>query len=216
MDAEELQKKLDDLAALAERGIITTDERRNQRAALIAAYSGVEPPPGRQLPPAPPSIATIPAVQPPVMTQLAPAGGNSALKYVAFGCLGILAFIGIGVVVFWVAVVLLFASDDDTRSLITDNSLITGNARDLTVSVGGDPGIAFSGNLGSISGQRSIEGVTPGEFTISGEDSSGIFVAVIQKQQEDGHITLTLNCHDGAKTTDTAAVYGVVTLSCSP
>jgi hypothetical protein len=127
------------------------------------------------------------------------------------GCLVIFAVIGVLVVGLVILVSVAVSNDSGTKELVT------GNASDVTVSVSGTTGLTFSGSVGSASGQRSVEGSVPASFTISGTGSSGIFTSVMQKKQESGTLTVTMNCRNGGnKSGDTTAAYGVVTVSCSP
>ena len=96
-------------------------------------------------------------------------------------------------------------------------SNISSDTKDVTVRVDGNPGVQFSGSIGSAGSQRTIDGTTPQSFTISGQKSSGIFTAVIQKKAADGTLRVTVGCPKGGdQTQETAAQFGVVTVSCSP
>jgi len=90
------------------------------------------------------------------------------------------------------------------------------SASDVTVVVGGDPSIAFSGSIGSLGESRTVEGTTPDEFTIEGDQSFSTFTAVIQKTGGGaGRLLVTLQgCEDGDKSAETAAAFGVVTITC--
>lgn len=133
-----------------------------------------------------------------------------AFKSGFMGCFGFLAagFVVLIVLVV-IAAIALDNADDKTRAGIT------GNAGDVVVSVTGNAG-PFSGNVGALATQRSVEGVTPQDFTVEGQGSSGVFTAVMQKKAEGGTLTVTLKgCPDGKeKTQSTSAAYGVVTVTC--
>jgi hypothetical protein len=109
-----------------------------------------------------------------------------------------------------VIVALIETSDETTRALVT------GDAGDVTVEVAGDPGVEFSGAIGALGSTRSVEGVTPAEFTIEGEGSSGIFTVTMQKGGEAGNLVVTLHgCPSGeTPSQSTDAAFGVVTVSC--
>jgi hypothetical protein len=206
---EELKKKLDELAELRGQEIITREEWETQRKALLASRFGTAAPPTPE--PAPPSAAPAPVSQAPVEHapyQPVKKSGGGLMKWGLGGCIGILALIGLLVVGGCVVILASLSSDDDTRELLT------GNAADVTVKVTAAEAIAFSGSIGAGGSQRSVEGTTPMDFTVSGDDSSGIFVAVMPKQQEAGTLTVTLTCRGGDKTGSTDAAYGVVTVSC--
>lgn len=132
------------------------------------------------------------------------------MKWGMIGCFGIFAAIGIFFIVIIVAVMAAIGSDDGVQELAT------GNAKDVQVKVGGTDGLKFSGSVGSVSGQRTVDGTVPETFTIAGEGSSGIFSVAIQKQSESGTLTVTLTCREGDQKGQTSAAYGVVTVTCSP
>lgn len=132
------------------------------------------------------------------------------MKWGMLGCLGIFAAVGIFVVLMIVLLAAAFSSDEGIQELAT------GNADDVSVRVSGSAGLKFSGSIGSASGQRTVDGTVPATFTIPGENSSGIFTAVIQKMDADGTLEVTLECREGRQQNSTTAEYGVVTVSCGP
>ena len=211
MDADELQKRLDDLADLKVRGIITEVERQMQRTALITAYTtGQDAPATAPTPTNPPAMSA-----PPVAPTKADGSGAGILKWGLGGCVAILAAIGLLVVLAWVVIIAAFSSATTTSDgVVLDTGKILGDVADMTVVVDGDAGLPFSGALGTGANQKSVEGVIPQTFTIAGKDSGGIFVAVLQKQQQGGRMTVTLACPGGDKTGETTAAYGLVTVSC--
>ena len=131
------------------------------------------------------------------------------VKNLLIGC-GILA---VGSVVVGIAVIVIaaIAVSSDLKS----KALFTGDAGDVTVRVTGNAG-AFRGSLGSGANQRSVDGTTPAAFTLAGDESSGIFVAVLQKEGEGGTLTVTLDgCPDGEQASQsTSAPYGAVSVTC--
>lgn len=132
------------------------------------------------------------------------------MKWGLVGCLGIFAAIGLFFVVIIVAISAAIGSDEGVQELAT------GNAKDVQVKIGGTDGLKFSGSIGTVSGQRTVDGTIPETFAIDGEGSSGIFSVAIQKQSESGTLTVTLTCREGDQKGETSAAYGVVTVTCSP
>lgn len=128
------------------------------------------------------------------------------MKIIGIGCGTVLALIIVVVVISAVAV---------SRNGTT-KALLTGNASDVTVQVTGSTGLKFSGAIGGGSSERSVDGTIPASFPISGNGSSGIFVANAQKQDQDGVLTISIiGCPDGGTHTQTtSAAYGVATVSC--
>lgn len=131
------------------------------------------------------------------------------MKPFLLGCGGVIAGMVILGIVLIVIVGIAVGNDPETRAIVT------GDAEDVTVRVEGDAE-PFSGSIGSLAGQRSVDGNTPATFTIEGEDSSGVLTVVMQKQAEAGTLRVRLiGCPDGKeKTGETTAAYGVVTVSC--
>jgi hypothetical protein len=129
--------------------------------------------------------------------------GGGLFKWGLIGCLGILAAIGL----FFVLVIGLIVAA--VANIETDSD-------DVTVRVDGTPGLEFSGNIGTVGSQRSVDGRVPQSFTIAGKDSLRVFTAVIQKQVAEGLLRVTVDCEDGPRTQETSAEFGVVTVSCSP
>jgi hypothetical protein len=212
MNAEELKAKLDDVDRLAVQDIITNAERLTQRAALLAEYTRRTDPVNQPPPPLPPPPAPIVQAEPaPPPAPVKKSGGSGVLKWGLFGCLGMLAGVGLLVVLGIVLIAAAIGSADNDAKAV-----LTGDAADVIVHMTGDPGVKFSGNLGGPAGQRSVDGTTPMDFTIPGTDSSGIFVAVMQKQVEPGHLVVTMTCQGGDKSGETTAAYGGVTVTCSP
>ena len=206
---DDLKKRLDELAELRGQDIITSDEWQRQRTAMIAEYLGTATPASPPSATAQASPAVPPAPAPTYQPAVAQ-NRSGILKWGMWGCVGALAFVGAlvvgGCVLFFAAV-----STTDTVDLAP---ILTGDADDITVTVSGDEAVAFAGSLGSGASQRTVEGTIPSTFTLTGEDSSGIFVAVLQKQQEAGAMTVTLSCRRGDKSGETTAAFGVVTVSC--
>lgn len=135
------------------------------------------------------------------------------MKAVGLGCLG--AIVGIVVLVVIVGVIfsLALSSNPETKGLLT------GDVADVTVQVGGGTTDGFTGSIGSGATQRSVQGVSPATYTVSGDDSSGIIVAVFQSQGRaapGNPLTVELiGCPDGEPhRQSTDADYGVVTVSC--
>ncbi len=77
-------------------------------------------------------------------------------------------------------------------------------------------GIAFAGIIGSLMGQRSVDGVTPATFTIPNDRALGVYTAVIQKQQSTGTLAISVACPVGIRSGSTSADYGVVSVTCGP
>lgn len=205
MDDAELTRKLDELAELKANGTITTAEWEAQRRAMLSSrFQTVKAPE----PVAPPPVAHQPQQPAPSPYQPVPKRRGGLMKWGLGGCIAVLAIIGLLVVGSCVAIIATLSTDDDTKELLS------GNAADVTVKVTADEPVAFSGSIGAGASQRSVEGTTPMDFTIDGTDSSGFFVAVMQKQQEVGTLTVTLTCRGGDKTGETSAAFGVVTVSC--
>jgi hypothetical protein len=87
----------------------------------------------------------------------------------------------------------------------------------VTVRVGGTAGVQFSGSIGNVGSQRTVDGTAPQSFTIPGKKSGGIFTAVLQKKVAAGTLTVTVDCPKGGdQTQETSADFGVVTVTCSP
>ena len=82
-----------------------------------------------------------------------------------------------------------------------------------TVLITGSTGMTFAGALGEGLDQRSVSGRTPTTYNL--RSNFGIFVAVIQKDRENGSLTVEIQCaRDGSRQTTTAP-FGVVTVTCT-
>jgi len=81
------------------------------------------------------------------------------------------------------------------------------------VHVLGTPGLKFAGSIGDGTSSRPVEGTAPASFGLT--STTGIFVAVIQKNTASGVMSVLVECGDTSPTQSTAAAYGVVTVSCS-
>lgn len=139
-------------------------------------------------------------------------GGRSGLSTLAIGCVVII--VGSVVLAGACAVVVGVAISTNPKS----KALLTGDAADVIVQVSGGTTDGFAGSVGSLAGQRSVQGVSPASFTVSGKDSSGIITAFIQSKGRFVSTPLSvalIGCPDGnVHSGSTSADFGVVTVSC--
>jgi hypothetical protein len=129
--------------------------------------------------------------------------GGGLFKWGLLGCLGILAAVGVFFVIVVVVIVAALAN-------------LGKDTGDVIVRIDGSAGVGFSGSIGNLQGQRTVDGAIPASFTISGKNSGGIFTAVIRKTVSDGSLRVTLGCKGGDRTQESSAAFGVVSVSCSP
>ena len=91
---------------------------------------------------------------------------------------------------------------------------------EIFVRVTGDPGINFSGNIGTLDGSRSVEGTTPEEFAVEVDTGAFAFDSVSAlAQNSDGSGNLVVQIvRDGevVKEQSTTAQYGVADVTWSP
>ena len=91
---------------------------------------------------------------------------------------------------------------------------------EIFVRVTGDPGISFSGNIGTLDGSRSVEGTTPEEFAVEVDTGTFAFDSVSAlAQNSDGSGNLVVQIvRDGevVKEQSTTAQYGVADVTWSP
>ena len=126
------------------------------------------------------------------------------------GCLGVLTAVVLGIVGLIVLGGILISSDESAQELIS------GDASDISVRIEGTRGIPFTGAVGSVGQNRNVDGTVPASFSLEGEGSHGIFTALIQKLTDRGTLRVTLMCRDGARTSETTASYGLVSVTCTP
>jgi hypothetical protein len=112
------------------------------------------------------------------------------------------------------------SSDGKSASLVESgipgrSDLLLRSLPDVTVRVHGTEGLRFEGTIGGLWNSRPVEGIIPAEFTIPGVGSNGIVTVVIQKRSESGTLEVSMDCSRPAYG-QTAAAYGLITLSCSP
>lgn len=91
---------------------------------------------------------------------------------------------------------------------------------EISVLITGDPGISFSGNIGTLDGSRSVEGTTPQEFAVEVDTGALAFDSVsVTAQNSDGSGNLVVQIlRDGevVKEQSTTAQYGVASVNWSP
>ena len=91
-------------------------------------------------------------------------------------------------------------------------------ASEVVISVGGTPGIPFSGSYGTAQGgQRSVDGIVPTEYEVEVEGGAFSFdtvTAVMQKKGPEGELTVQI-LSDGEvlEEQSTTAQFGVVTVT---
>ncbi len=91
----------------------------------------------------------------------------------------------------------------------------------VIVRVTGDPGIAFSGNIGTLEGSRTVDGTTPQDFPVEVKRGFAEFdsVSAVAQNMSDSPATLTVQILEGdevRKEATTTAAYGVATTTWNP
>jgi hypothetical protein len=146
-------------------------------------------------------------------------------KFGLIGCGGLLAL----VVVIVVVVAAVGGGGDETANQPSDAEQGEGAEKaapepkdePIVVRVTGDPGIAFSGNIATSEGSRTVDGTTPQDFPVEVKRGALDFDTVTATAQNTGggEATLTVQILQGeevVKEATTTADYGAVTTTWTP
>lgn len=92
--------------------------------------------------------------------------------------------VSVGTIVAAVGLLMLIVSTTSsasTKSSLAEEQYEDGAGEEYTISIAGDDGVSFFGNIGAFEGGGGVEGTTPQEYTVRTSEFAGMVSANIQK-----------------------------------